>query len=94
MIFPSLNSAQPEALSSRLCFLLVAAPPRLLAPGSVAGGSYDVQASLSDWTARGGCRPSLVERERCRPVLSVLDSEGNRVVECWISEGKTRFFSV
>ena len=42
MIFPSLNSAQPEALSSRLCFLLVAAPPRLLAPGSVAGGSYDV----------------------------------------------------
>ena len=49
MLFPSFNSAQPETLSSRLCFLLVAAPPCLLAPGSVAGGSYDVTGQL------GGC---------------------------------------
>ena len=42
MIFPSLNSAHPATLSSSLCFLLVAAPPRLFAPGSLAGGSYNV----------------------------------------------------
>ena len=86
MIFPSLNSAQPETLSSRLCFLLVAAPPRLLALGSVAGGSYNV-------TGQRGGGAGLAWSSR--PELSVLDSGQNQVVERGLfREQKTRFFSV